>query len=592
MALLAPSVNFQKLSKTTDLAKKGVTTANKSIQNISQVVFKRTKVKREIFTQTKMLRTRRVETERRKQLEDEIGAVDTLQKPGGAQNLAQADNSKGFFQRLIGFVGYLTAGWLLNNLPTLLGIGKEFIARLQRAGQLLSGFFNNTIQLFANFGNVMGALGQNIASFDFLDSSNRLRSSFDQLNSTIAGLGAQIEEAFGLVTTPLTQGKYSGEQIPGFGTEITDEGAYNDPGTSGQGGKLQPIHKQALDIIAGPESGGDYNAMNNGQAGDRPGGSKKWLGKNLTDMSIGEVKQYQNVKKTLWAAGRYQIIPGSLISAQTSAGLKDNDRFDQNNQDLLAMGLLKTQGPGAWTKYSKYTKEQIALMYKAKNTPLGKPTQQNIQSPSKPSIVTAGSSQYTSGTADTGGGFTPDGAKDVYGRPVVLSRSAAEAFAAMMRDSGGIVKGSDVASSQRSFEKNVKVGGAIKSKHLKGLALDIHGPSNAWMRKYGARYGWYAYDYSGSHGGHFEFKGGTSPGVVKASPAQISAPPQQRISYPAGITPERRGQDIIIAQPPSQQNVIMGGGGGGGDTGQTPASNFMMLNNFIKNKLLLDLAYL
>jgi len=64
------------------------------------------------------------------------------------------------------------------------------------------------------------------------------------------------------------------------------------------------------------------------------------------------------------------------------------------------------------------------------------------------------------------------------------------------------------------------------------------------------------------------------------------------MSYPAGITPERRGQDIIVAQPPSQQNIITSGGGGGGGGGVSPASNFVMLNNFIKNKLLLDLAYL
>lgn len=592
MAVISPGINIQKLSKTADTAKRGVATAGKAMQNIAQGVFRRTKVKREIFTQTQMLRTRRVESERRKQIEDELEAPDNLNKSGGAFNLAQADTSKGFFERIIGFVGYLTAGWLMNNLPTLIGMGNEFIARLKKAGEILSGFFGDTIKLFSNFGNVMGALAQNVFTFDFFDTSNRLKSSFDQLNLTIGSLGSQIEEALGLVTTPLTEGKYSGENIPGFGTEITDEGAYNDPGTSGQSGKLQAIHKQALDIIAGPESGGDYNAMNNGQAGDRPGGSKKWLGKNLTDMSIGEVKKYQNVKKTLWAAGRYQIIPGSLISAQAAAGLKDTDRFDNNNQDLLAIGLLKTQGPGAWSKYSKYTKEQIALMYKAKNTPLGKATEQNIQSPSKPSIVTAGSTQYTAGTKDTGGGFTPDGAKDTYGRPVVLSRSAAEAFSAMMRDSKGVVKGSDVASSQRSLEKNVRVGGAIKSKHLKGLALDIHGSSNAWMRKYGAKYGWYANDYSGSHGGHFEFRGATTSEVAETPPAQISAPQQQSRYYPEGITPERRGQDIIIAQPPSQQNVIVSGGGESGGGGATPATNFAMLNNFIKNKLLLDLAYL
>jgi hypothetical protein len=98
------------------------------------------------------------------------------------------------------------------------------------------------------------------------------------------------------------------------------------------------------------------------------------------------------------------------------------------------------------------------------------------------------------------------GIKDAQGRPVVMSRGGAVAFARMMKDSKGQVKGSDVASSQRSVSKNRAVGGVPGSKHLKGNALDIHGTSKAWMKKHGAKYGWYINDYSGSHGGHFDFK--------------------------------------------------------------------------------------
>ncbi|MFN9907744.1 MAG: hypothetical protein ACK56F_16725, partial [bacterium] len=44
--------------------------------------------------------------------------------------------------------------------------------------------------------------------------------------------------------------------------------------------------------------------------------------------------------------------------------------------------------------------------------------------------------------------------------------------------------------------------------HLKGNAMDIHGASEAWIRKHGAKYGWYVHDYDGTQGGHFEFRGG------------------------------------------------------------------------------------
>jgi hypothetical protein len=86
-----------------------------------------------------------------------------------------------------------------------------------------------------------------------------------------------------------------------------------------------------------------------------------------------------------------------------------------------------------------------------------------------------------------------------------------------MRDSGGIVRGRDIASSKRSPSKNSAVGGASRSKHMYGIAMDIHGKSNTWIRQNGSRYGWVANDYPGSHGGHFEFKGaGLNPSGTAA----------------------------------------------------------------------------
>ena len=125
-----------------------------------------------------------------------------------------------------------------------------------------------------------------------------------------------------------------------------------------------------------------------------------------------------------------------------------------------------------------------------------------------------GGGQWESGPAvaashrDSGSGYTIPGARDANGRPPIFSRGGANAFAAMVRDSGGVVKPGDIASSQRSAGKNAAVGGVNGSEHLGGNAMDIHGASEAWIRKNGAKYGWYVHDYAGSHGGHFEFRGG------------------------------------------------------------------------------------
>ena len=88
---------------------------------------------------------------------------------------------------------------------------------------------------------------------------------------------------------------------------------------------------------------GDYNSMNQGTDGDRIVGSthdaSTLLGKNLTDMSIGEVMQHQASGK-LFAAGRYQIIPSTMELAVKNSGLSQDDPFNKANQDKLGLTLI------------------------------------------------------------------------------------------------------------------------------------------------------------------------------------------------------------------------------------------------------------
>jgi conjugal transfer mating pair stabilization protein TraG len=104
------------------------------------------------------------------------------------------------------------------------------------------------------------------------------------------------------------------------------------------GGQLGAI----LDLIAGPESAGNYNAVY----------SKANSDVDLSKMSLGEIKEYQ---KTLLkqnggsAIGRYQFIPKTLQAVQKRMGLDDSTPFTPELQDQMATELLKDAG------YEKFT---------------------------------------------------------------------------------------------------------------------------------------------------------------------------------------------------------------------------------------------
>ena len=112
-----------------------------------------------------------------------------------------------------------------------------------------------------------------------------------------------------------------------------------------------------LDFIGSGEGG--YNSMNQGTQGNSIVGStnnaSSKLGKNLTDMTIGEIMDRQAYLMNrnnpqisdygIFAAGKYQIIPKTMPGAVRGAELNRSDKFTPQNQDKLGMALIMNKRP-------------------------------------------------------------------------------------------------------------------------------------------------------------------------------------------------------------------------------------------------------
>ena len=650
---------------------------NKKTGNVNNILLKKTKVKRESIARSYILSQRRQEAERRKNREDLIEASSI----GGVikrQGKAVVSSTKGFLGRIMDFLGTLLIGWLAYNLPSIITMAQELIARMQRLATIVTGFFNNTISILKGFGNLLGAAGKNILTFDFTDSNNRVKNAMSDLNINFDDMQSQFDEGFRMLTTSLGEGIASGEDAAPFGTEYPNQSFQETSGGGGGGGNARgkanygnTYERAALDMLADSRvEGANYNTMFGGGTFDT---SKGWKHPDKVITSGGYSSS---------AAGRYQFLTPTWELAAKALNLKD---FSPESQDKAALYLMKKRGvnpskplserdiyklggewaslPGGGYGQSRVSAKKALQIYQEQlktQTPAQAPGQaQSTQKPSAPnqSMIPppprggGGASKATSGTYETGKGYNPSGFKDYKGRPVVLSQSAADSFAAMVSDSGGKIKGSDIASSQRSPEKNRSLpGSSPNSSHLYGEALDLSGPSAEWLKQNGRKYGWIFGYYHGGSGGsaHFNYKGPGTPSNLpapalnqqrqqppkgtpaetatqqrqqppKGTPAQTASqqrqqppkaqiasqgnqqPPkgtpaqiasqgtQQRQQVSQQLSQQRNGPAIIVMEESQQKSSFKGSFSRGG--GGIIPIEINPLNSFITKKLLLDLVY-
>ncbi|NER32693.1 MAG: glycoside hydrolase family 104 protein [Oscillatoria sp. SIO1A7] len=108
---------------------------------------------------------------------------------------------------------------------------------------------------------------------------------------------------------------------------------------------------------------GGLDAMNQGTMGGRIVGStldsQTIIGVKLTSLTLKQLIERQDYEMDtnnpqqnnygLFAAGKFQFIPGTLKSLVHSSGIDESKLFDENTQDLLCLELIRTSAPAAYS---------------------------------------------------------------------------------------------------------------------------------------------------------------------------------------------------------------------------------------------------
>ena len=216
--VIAQTSSINLISKSISATRSSVSSTSGSISTIQKIISTKTRIRNELFFKNQTLVSRRKEASKRRELEDQIEASKVTTNTKSGLKTASA-SSQGPFGRILSFLGYMGSGWIIENLPTWIAMGKEFIARMKKAGDIIYSIPNTMLQIIRGFGNVLESTGKNILSLDFTDSSNEIKNSFTELTDTIGLLGTQITDGFKLMLQP------SGEvDIPSTGEQQPDTG--------------------------------------------------------------------------------------------------------------------------------------------------------------------------------------------------------------------------------------------------------------------------------------------------------------------------------------------------------------------------------
>jgi murein DD-endopeptidase MepM/ murein hydrolase activator NlpD len=670
------------------LQSKVPTGSAKTIKKLQTILLNRTKVRREIFQRQTILQNRRIENERRKQREDELEAPNLVTKPRGAAGLI-AGSAKGFFERLMGFLSYLTAGWIINNLPTWISMGKEFIARTQQMGKILGGFITNTTDIFKNFTKLLGAGLTNLMKFDFLDTSGRVSTAFDELNLSVENWGTGFEDVIKLITTPLTEGIASGEDAPSTGTQITDEGAYETsapysgspaPQVMLEGGisgttALLPAGAKGADRNIGATDRFGYSSSRGRQHNGIDIGTSKQKGYYVAFLLDGtatlgnqpegaglfvEIKsggttyKFFHLAKFSIKSGPYKA--GTAIGEIGSTGSSTSEHLHYEVWPPGTRGV----NPEPYLNLIRIGKnlgKPIAAPASVASSSTSQPQQNLMGTPSSSSSgggvgdaldkkVLTFISQGEAASGDPYGGFnvsagrTPGravdhtigwlakNAKGAMGRyqqmpQFILDRAKAAGFNENTKFTPE-VQDKITLKQLESHSYNQWKSGKVSDEYFLGRLAATwraipQGPANA-AKLGGSPDGTYNDGTRNRSSGTWKgklatlksLKSSSSQSIASSpSPAQTSTPAttQSPTPSPAQITPtgtpqnpqisqslaqERTGPTVIVSQNPSSpaRQMMSSGGGGSSGGGSSQISEFTLLNNFIKNKLLLDLAYL
>jgi murein DD-endopeptidase MepM/ murein hydrolase activator NlpD len=587
-------------------------TTRKSFNTINKVFERRTRIKATIFKNRKVQNDRKLEALARKEQRDASQAVKfTIARNPSPRTVLQR-SGKNFLGRLMDFVSSLAIGWILGNLPTWIKWGEAFIKRVGKVINALSSFTQTVVGFVKTLATNLGTIIGQIASFKFSELPGTVNNAMNDLNLQFQAMQNEFEKGFALFDQPLIDESELSLPEQEVQTPQQQSGVSVSPGTPGA--QFGPSMTATGGAAASPYIYSGYRTANRPRHNGIDISGGPWQsGAPISVVKPGTVAHVGNHGNDSW--GKFVVIKHddgtySLYGHLSQINVRQGEKIENKSGAAKVIGKVgstgRSEGPhlhfelGTGWNGGTLTGHMNPSGYIDSYTRVGG----NVKTTA--AAVTAQPQQTLMGQpAPTGGTLSTDQLVALAKQVGFNQQNAVIAAAVAKAESGG---GSGKLNNTPST-------GDLSYGLWQINMIDRLGPSR--LKQFGISSYEQLYDPLTNARAAFILSGGSNfspwsvyksgkyksflPEAQKAagiSPAQFTSAQQGNI--PGSITPTNEGEVVFAEFPASGVSVspgagggYSGGGGGGGPSFSPPQqSESDVLNNFIKNKLLVELSYL
>ena len=192
--------NLSGIQKSLSRLQDTVLGTRKSAESISKSLRETNIQKRRgIADSAKFFQMRR-ESVRRREREDLIEASTSKGVARRGTMAGAMRSTKGFFGRIMDYLGNILIGWAVVNLPRIIEFADGLSGRLQKYKGILDDFIGGTISLFTNFGTGLGQVLTSISNFDFQNMKKSLDMSMGKMNESLSRMRTSLDQGFLMLT--------------------------------------------------------------------------------------------------------------------------------------------------------------------------------------------------------------------------------------------------------------------------------------------------------------------------------------------------------------------------------------------------------